>query len=59
MVDIQSDNEARPDTQVSPQPVHDSDFKIYFEQNPEMAHQLLKVLLHLYQDPAKESQAAA
>ena len=59
MVEIQSTNEdgARPETRGSTS-VPSSPFKIYLEQNPEMANQLFKVMLQLYQDPVKESQAS-
>ena len=59
MVDVQStgDNE-RPETRASSS-LPDSDFKIYLEQNPEMAAQISKVMLQLYQDPVKQSEAAA
>lgn len=60
MVEIQSTNEdgARPETRASTKGVPSSPFKIYLEQNPEMANQLFKVMLQLYQDPVKESQAS-
>ena len=58
MVDVQSTSDARPETRaaiVEPK----SAFKVYMEQNTEMPEKILKVLLHLYQEPAKESQAKA
>ena len=50
MVEIQSTNEdgARPETRASSKGVPSSPFKIYLEQNPEMANQLFKVMLQLY-----------
>ena len=61
MVEIQSTNEdgqARPDTRASTKGVPDSVFKSYLMQNPEMSAELFTVLLQLYQDPCKESQAS-
>ena len=61
MVDVQSNNQedgARPVTSAS-QRVAQSPFKVYLEQNPEMAAQLIRVMLQLYQDPVKESEASA
>ena len=58
MVDAQSVSEARPETRASSiEPK--SPFTIYLEQNPQMASQLLNVILQLYQDPVKESEAQA
>ena len=39
--------------------VPQSDFKVYLEQHPEMTAELMKVLIQMYQDPVKESEAAA
>lgn len=48
MVDVQSNNdESRPNSQSAAR-VPDSDFKLYLEQNPEMANAVFKVLLSLY-----------
>lgn len=58
MVDVQSNNDERPQTQQAGRAA-ESDFKLYLEQNPDMANQVFKVLLSLYQDPAKESEAKA
>ena len=59
MVDVASTgDDGRPETRMSQAP-GGSDFKQYLEQNPEMANQIMKVMLDLWQDPAKESEAAA
>ena len=35
-----------------------SDYKVYLEAHPEMTAELMKVLVQIYQDPPKESEAA-
>ena len=35
-----------------------SDYRTYLEAHPEMTNELMKVLVQMYQDPPKESQAA-
>ena len=59
MVDTASaNNDDRPQTSDA-NPVPDSVFKIYLEQNPEMAAKLFQVMLQLYQEPMKQSETAA
>ena len=47
MVDVTSTDNDRPETRATMAP-SDSAFKGYLEQNPEMAAQLIRVLLQLY-----------
>ena len=38
--------------------VPQSDYKVYLEAHPEMTAELMKVLVQIYQDPPKESEAS-
>ena len=44
MVDVQSQEEGRPETRLGPQP-NPSAFKQYLEQHPDMANELTRVML--------------
>ena len=37
---------------------HQSDYKVYLEAHPEMTAELMKVLVQIYQDPPKDSEAS-
>ena len=57
MVDVSQSNLQLDRTSTAEAPPQ-SDFKVYLEAHPEMTSELMKVLVQLYQDPPKESEAA-